>query len=63
MIFAEKLKNLFLELEMEETLQNIVKQLSIARQRVVKRILAATNTEATIEELPFLCNSNVNILL
>jgi hypothetical protein len=32
----------------------------IARQRVAKHILAATYTQATIEELPLLCNDNVN---
>jgi hypothetical protein len=38
----------------------IVTELSIARQRVRKHILAATNTQ-TIEELPFLCNGNVKL--
>jgi hypothetical protein len=32
----------------------------IARQRLGKRIQAATNTEATIESLPLLCNGAVN---
>jgi hypothetical protein len=38
-------------------------QTSIARQRLGKHIPAATNTQATIEELPFLCNSKVNTRL
>jgi hypothetical protein len=33
---------------------------SIARERVAKHFLVATNTQATIEESPFLCNGNVN---
>jgi hypothetical protein len=32
----------------------------IARQRLGKHSPAATNTQATIEELPFLCNREVN---
>jgi hypothetical protein len=40
--------------------KHIVTCISIARQRVAKHILAATNTQAAIEELPFLCNGNVN---
>jgi hypothetical protein len=39
---------------------NIVTCISIARQLVAKHILAATNGQATIEELQFLCNSNIN---
>jgi hypothetical protein len=35
-------------------------QMSIARQRIGKHIPAATSTQETIEELPFLCNGEVN---
>jgi hypothetical protein len=35
-------------------------QTSIARQRLDEHIPAATNTQAAIEELPFLCNGEVN---
>jgi hypothetical protein len=38
-------------------------QTSIARQRLSKHIPAATNTQAAIEELPFLCNGEVNMTL
>jgi hypothetical protein len=43
--------------------QYILTFISIARQRVAKHILAATNTQATIEELPFLFNRNLNTSL
>jgi hypothetical protein len=35
-------------------------QTSIATQQLGKHIPAATITQATIEELPFLCNGEVN---
>jgi hypothetical protein len=35
-------------------------QTSITTQRLVKHIPAATNTQATIEELPLLLNGEVN---
>jgi hypothetical protein len=38
-------------------------QSSIARQRLGKHIPAATNIHATIEELPFLYNGEVNTSL
>jgi hypothetical protein len=36
---------------------------SVARQLLRKQIPAEMNTHATIEELPFLCNSEVNTRL
>jgi hypothetical protein len=44
-----------LKAEMVET-----ETMSIARQRFGKHIPAAKNTQATIDELPFLCNFEVN---
>jgi hypothetical protein len=38
-------------------------QTSIAKQRLGNQIATATNTQATIEKLPFLCNGEVNIPL
>jgi hypothetical protein len=35
----------------------------IVRQRLGKLIPAAMNTQATIEELPFMCNGEVNTTL
>jgi hypothetical protein len=32
----------------------------IAEQRLGKHILTATNTQETMDELPFLCNGEVN---
>jgi hypothetical protein len=40
--------------------KNIVTCTSIAAKRVAKHILAAKDTQATIEELSFLCNDDVN---
>jgi hypothetical protein len=41
-------------------IEYIVMCISIAGQRIAKHILAATNTQAKTEELPFLCNDKVN---
>jgi hypothetical protein len=38
----------------------IVTCISTLRQLVAKHVLAATNTQTTIEELPFLCNNNTD---
>jgi hypothetical protein len=52
--------DLFGPMQCDKSCNNIVTHISIARQSVVKHILAAKNRQATIEELPFLCNGNVN---
>jgi hypothetical protein len=38
-------------------------QTFISRQQLSKHVPAARNTQAAIEELPFLCNGEVNTLL